>query len=595
MEQKFRGNFDELKDKLKSHFPTDDWVDLSENHKQFKHTNGATINWYPSTGTITLQGKSSAVDIIQPIVKDLLSGKEVKDEISVEDVPDVEIDTPESQNFPYFDKLLGHKYSTTEIIIGIVSTVGTDYKTVVSYLTERLKLHNYETDEISISHSVIKKLEQPEQELDSEFKRIKAYMALGNKFRKNTKDNSILALGVASEIFHKREKDDKDGVKPKNKVAYIINSLKHPDEVERLREIYMGGFYLIGITEDENRRVKYLQDEKGMTKEEGEEIISQDYDERKGHGQHTRDTFQLSDFFVNIDGNSDRLKNDIQRILALIFGHPYVTPTFDEFSMFMAFSSALRSADLSRQVGAVIAKNNEIIATGANDCPKAYGGLYWPSYDKNQNKLIDKLDGRDYMRGQDSNEIEKKKIIDNILSDLPEAVDAEAVKKALLKSPLKHITEFGRIVHAEMEALLFCARNNISTRKAHLYCTTFPCHNCAKHIIAAGIEKVIYVEPYPKSKAFEFYSDAISSKEDSSEQVIFVPFVGVGPRKFFDFFSMNLSHGYPLRRKDKDGLTISWKPDNSKARVQMLPCSYLEKETVATSLFKKLGDENDKD
>ncbi|MDN3612645.1 hypothetical protein QWZ16_23945 [Vibrio ostreicida] len=26
----------------------------------------------------------------------------------------------------------------------------------------------------------------------------------------------------------------------------------------------------------------------------------------------------------------------------------------------------------------------------------------------------------------------------------------------------------------------------------------FPCHNCAKHIVASGIKRVVYVEPYPK-------------------------------------------------------------------------------------------------
>ena len=44
--------------------------------------------------------------------------------------------------------------------------------------------------------------------------------------------------------------------------------------------------------------------------------------------------------------------------------------------------------------------------------------------------------------------------------------------------------------HAEMEALLSCARSGVSTRGATLYSTTFPCHNCAKHIIAAGVARV---------------------------------------------------------------------------------------------------------
>ncbi|MCZ5321339.1 hypothetical protein O5699_00900 [Escherichia coli] len=60
----------------------------------------------------------------------------------------------------------------------------------------------------------------------------------------------------------------------------------------------------------------------------------------------------------------------------MLFGNPFITPTFDEYAMYMAFSSALRSADLSRQVGAVLAKNYAIMSTGANDVPKSGGGLY---------------------------------------------------------------------------------------------------------------------------------------------------------------------------------------------------------------------------
>jgi deoxycytidylate deaminase len=269
-----------------------------------------------------------------------------------------------------------------------------------------------------------------------------------------------------------------------------------------------------------------------------------------------------------------------------VFGNPYITPNFDEFAMFMAFASALRSADLSRQIGAVIARNNEIIATGANDCPRAGGGLYWPVYDKDNREYIDESNGRDFKRGKDSNKIEQQNMIEQILNALDESLDKKGVEKALWKSQIRDITEYGRAVHAEMEALLFCARNTVYTRGATLYTTTFPCHNCAKHIIAAGIRKVIYVEPYPKSKAFEFHNDAISSKGDSNSDIVaFVPFVGVGPRKFFDLFSMRLSAGVEIERKDNKGSILNWTLEYSHARMQMLPCSYLEKETKATETF----------
>lgn len=187
-------------------------------------------------------------------------------------------------------------------------------------------------------------------------------------------------------------------------------------------------------------------------------MIERDEDEVLGHGQHTRDTFHLADFFVHLDSNLDQLKKSLWRILDLIFGNPYITPNFDEYAMFMAFASALRSADLSRQIGAVIGRNNEIIATGANDCPKAGGGLYWPEYDSNTQEYIDTKGGRDYTRGEDSNKKEQKNIIEQILNDLDSSIDKKEVERALWKSQIRDITEYGRPVHAEMEALLFCAR-----------------------------------------------------------------------------------------------------------------------------------------
>ncbi|MFO2375906.1 cytidine deaminase, partial [Pseudomonas aeruginosa] len=75
------------------------------------------------------------------------------------------------------------------------------------------------------------------------------------------------------------------------------------------------------------------------------------------------------------------LKAQLWRVIDILFGQPYVTPTFDEYAMFMAFSASLRSADLSRQVGAVLTRDEGIISTGANDVPKAGGGLYWPELD----------------------------------------------------------------------------------------------------------------------------------------------------------------------------------------------------------------------
>lgn len=486
--------------------------------------------------------------------------------------------------------VLDNKYSDSELVIGLVGAVGTEQNYIVEIIKERLQTaFRYKVDTVHVSKDVISNLYKPGNH-ESDYDRVQELIEFGNAAREKSGDHAILALGVASEIFKRREIDQNtETVKPRLRTAYIINSLKHPAEVEKLREIYSNGFYLIGIHSDENRRQKHLIKTKFMTEDQANNLIKRDMDEVDGHGQHTRDTFELADFYVHLDVH-DQAKNSIWRILDLIFGHPHLTPTFDEFAMYMAFTSALRSADLSRQVGAVIAKDNEIIALGANDTPKYGGGLYWPEFDIKNNEFKDFQDGRDYTRGVDSNKQEQARIIENIILAL-EIHDEEAkknIREKLKKSRIKDITEYGRVVHAEMEALLMCSRNNVSTRGATIYCTTFPCHNCAKHIIAAGITKVIYVEPYPKSKALEFHSDAIATDSNTSiEAVIFTPFVGIGPRKFFELFSMSLGSGYNKVRKNKDGDAFKWKPKESRMRSQLLPVSYLERETYATTNFEE--------
>lgn len=53
-----------------------------------------------------------------------------------------------------------------------------------------------------------------------------------------------------------------------------------------------------------------------------------------------------------------------------------------------------------------------------------------------------------------------------------------------------------RTIHAESNAILQCARFGVSTEGALLYVTHFPCLQCSKQIIQAGITKVIYAEEY---------------------------------------------------------------------------------------------------
>lgn len=59
------------------------------------------------------------------------------------------------------------------------------------------------------------------------------------------------------------------------------------------------------------------------------------------------------------------------------------------------------------------------------------------------------------------------------------------------------------VVHAEMNAILFCAKYGISTDKADLYVTMCPCQKCAGAIIQAGIKKVFYLDEYRDMTAIQ--------------------------------------------------------------------------------------------
>lgn len=571
--------------------------ELSPTHIQIKTTSGVVVNFYPKQKSVTIQGKFAESENLRGELKALLIKTSVKSPPKRKPSAPTKPVEPQYAYRPIERPSSDPAYITdkdSELVIALVAAVGTDLSIITNTLTERLKTFKYETTEIKISNHIIAELRTIPQE--PHFERISALMTEGNKLRESTGDYSVLAKLAAAKINEIRVSTNeqlgiREELAPMRRRAFIISSLKHPSEVAALRKIYANGFFMIGVHGNKDMRYEYLHENKKIPEQQVNQLFERDQDEGDKHGQHTRDTYHLSDFFVDFGDNRRKFEKDVWRVLDLIFGKPFITPTFDEFAMFMAFSASLRSADLSRQVGAVVTRDHAIVATGANDVPQFGGGLYWPDY-YGGHEIHDQPSGRDYIRKGDTNVIEKNDIIADILSKVPSDQRSD-IEKILNESKLKNITEYGRVVHAEMEAILSCARGSIGTRGAHLYCTTFPCHNCAKHIIASGIDRVVYVEPYPKSKAFDFHNDSITLTSTEDKKVKFEPFVGVGPRSFFNLFSVNIGAGYEIIRKTKDGKPVEWKEEEARLRMQMLPISYIERESVTTKDVNKLLEKKD--
>jgi tRNA(Arg) A34 adenosine deaminase TadA len=118
--------------------------------------------------------------------------------------------------------------------------------------------------------------------------------------------------------------------------------------------------------------------------------------------------------------------------------------------------------------------------------------------------------------------------------------------------------EYGRVVHAEMSALADAARLGNSVIGGTLFCTTFPCHLCAKQIIAAGLAKVVFLEPYPKSLASDLHADAICVEGgdrghyQAYPSVEFEHFCGVTPRRYREIFERG------KRKRDQDGSFVDY-------------------------------------
>jgi len=473
----------------------------------------------------------------------------------------------------------------SELVFGLVAPVGADLDALEADLSNQLQQYGYTPNPIRLS-LLLDGVRDLDVELKHapEFDRLMSHMDGGNRLREQSGAGEILALWAMTAIKNQRMKD-----RPvRRRTAHILRSIKHPDEARALRAVYGPGFFLIGLSASTVQK-KWSLRQKGLTENQAQTVIERDASEENAFGQQTRDAFDLADVYIRQQPERAKTTAQLERFLRLVFGAVAETPTPDEHAMFLAYASSLRSADLSRQVGAVVWKDGVgVVATGCNDVPAPGGGLYWGGPE----------DRRDYALGVDANEQHRDQIADEVARHvvaelkLGEA-ELDRIRRACGRTRLLDITEFGRPVHAEMDALLTCARAGIDTIGATLFSTTFPCHNCAKHIVAAGVHRVVYIEPYEKSQAIQLHGDAIRS-DDHGEQgdaghgpkkVVFEPFVGVGPRRYFDLFSMKLSNGYPLKRK-VGGKTAPWEKNlDSVVRVPMLPTSYLERESRLAQLI----------
>lgn len=135
---------------------------------------------------------------------------------------------------------------------------------------------------------------------------------------------------------------------------------------------------------------------------------------------------------------------------------------FTEWAMDLAEASKLRSTCLSRQVGAIIIKDKNLISQGFNGAPA--GTIHCTDIGYCERKI------RGFSSGQG--------------------------------------LEYCRAGHAEANAITQCAKHGISCKGATLYATTQPCVFCSIAIIQSGIKKVVFKGNYPTGLGEQLFKEA---------------------------------------------------------------------------------------
>lgn len=82
----------------------------------------------------------------------------------------------------------------------------------------------------------------------------------------------------------------------------------------------------------------------------------------------------------------------------------------------------------------------------------------------------------------------------------------------------------------------------------------------------------------------DLHSDAIAIEEgDMQDRVVFAPFIGIGPRRFIELFSLEPGPGRKIERK-KNGAIVKWESAKVQLRAPMQLLDYLELELAAAVL-----------
>ena len=462
---------------------------------------------------------------------------------------------------------------TPELVIALCGPIGSPLHEAATQIANTLREFNYQTETVRLSALIRLNAKKVGKAVDSasKFREIKSLIDIGDALREKYGRDVLAKLAIAkiggdrSKHFGPFEDVVAEGKKGagqrirNQRICHVIDSIKNKAELDLLRLIYGDALFAVGVFSPLELRGVNLERPGKLTREEIGQLIDTDSGEEFDHGQSVRDTFHRCDFFLRVDhavvGPSEskaiaQLNERIRRFFDLIFRTSVVTPTPEETAMYAAASAARNSACLSRQVGAAVTSSTgELLAVGWNDVPQSGGGLYGMRpvgsglFRLQTDKPVEDQRCFAQVGGRCHNDAEKSAIADKVVDSLigsgvlSKDLKDRAVGAILGDTRVKDLIEFSRAVHAEMHAVLGASRvagDRVVGGK--IYVTTYPCHSCARHLVAAGISEIHYIEPYRKSLATRLHDDSLTEATEAGGKVQVRQFDGIAPRRFIELF-----------------------------------------------------------
>ncbi len=434
------------------------------------------------------------------------------------------------------------------LVLAFVAPLGTPLDAIERSFGESFRRYGYEASAVRLSELLDDLPYQPWGPLPARGTRdyYTRRMDAGDRLRADVGNGAALAALAVARVAASRHASQKTTV-------YILRSLKHPSEVELLRHVFGDAFSLVAVSSSLDERRDALIDALSLfdnPRAAAEDLIARDEEDlEKEFGQHVRDVYSMADVYLQCGRGLD-VSAEVDRFVDAVFGAPFITPRPEEEAMRLAFDASLRSAAAGRQVGAALVPVlGTPVVVGTNEVPKPGGGQYWSG---------DNPDYRDFNIGTDPNPLYTRRVVQEVLERLAShgwlieeyagLTGVELLERAtkaddggasvLAGARASALIEFTRCLHAEQAVIVNAARAGVVTDGATLFTSTFPCHECAKMIIGAGIVEVHYIEPYPKSLVGRLYRDLIETEPVGGTRglvngmVPFRQYVGIAPRRY---------------------------------------------------------------